>query len=239
MLLLTPLLSDYLILNMLLFVVLFLVGYLTQAIPGVTFGMQFTLLATVGTLGLNAQQPVTFQSIMDVYFGIILGLTLSALVQRLLWPVLPQWQLRDRVLELLRICGIILQSSPDQRPRWLHQRLALIPGEALNWIAVMNKSDCPPDEPQRLREYLQTLRRAAGHLLSSAGELFPLLPDQQAERGGEALRSLREIMSSELSSQSDLFQLRETSAPSRKSAGGRSRAGASMGRRAASLDPGE
>ncbi len=216
MLLLTPLLSDYLILNMLLFVVLFLVGYLTQAIPGVTFGMQFTLLATVGTLGLNAQQPVTFQSIMDVYFGIILGLTLSALVQRLLWPVLPQWQLRDRVLELLRICGIILQSSPDQRPRWLHQRLALIPGEALNWIAVMNKSDCPPDEPQRLREYLQTLRRAAGHLLSSAGELFPLLPDQQAERGGEALRSLREIMSSELSSQSDLFQLRETSAPTEK-----------------------
>ena len=117
--------------------------------------MQFTLLATVGTLGLNAQQPVTFQSIMDVYFGIILGLTLSALVQRLLWPVLPQWQMRDRVLELLRICGIILESPPDQRPRWLHQRLALIPGEALNWIAVMNKSDCPPDEPQRLREYLQ------------------------------------------------------------------------------------
>ena len=80
----------------------------------------------------------------------------------------------------------------------------------------MNKSDCPPDEPQRLREYLQTLRRAAGHLLSSAGQLLPLLPDQQAERGGEALRSLREIMSAELSSQSDLFQLRETSGPTKK-----------------------
>ena len=37
MLLLTPALSSYLILNMLLFVTLFLFGYLTQAIPGVTY----------------------------------------------------------------------------------------------------------------------------------------------------------------------------------------------------------
>ena len=37
MLFLTPALSDYLIFNMLLFVALFLFGYLTQAIPGVTF----------------------------------------------------------------------------------------------------------------------------------------------------------------------------------------------------------
>jgi uncharacterized membrane protein YccC len=216
MLFLTPALSDYLVFNMLLFVVLFLFGYLAQAIPGVTFGMQITLLATVGALGLNAQQPVTFQSIMGVYFGVVLGLILSALVQRLLWPVLPQWEIRDRVLELLRICRMILQFPPDQRPRWLHQRLALIPGEALNWIAVMNKSDCPPDEPPRLREYLQTLRRAAGHLLMSTGQLLPLLPDQQAEQGRMALQSLREIMTSELSSQSDLFQLRETSAPTKK-----------------------
>ena len=76
MLFLTPALSDYLIFNMLLFVALFLFGYLTQAIPGVTFGMQITLLATVGTLGLNAQQPVTFQSIMGVYFGIVAGVDL-------------------------------------------------------------------------------------------------------------------------------------------------------------------
>ena len=50
----------------------------------------------------------------------------------------------------------------------------------------------------------------------STGQLVPLLPDQQAEQGHIALRSLREIMSSELASQSDLFQLRETSAPTKK-----------------------
>ncbi|HEY5705413.1 MAG TPA: FUSC family protein [Terrimicrobiaceae bacterium] len=215
MLLLAPALSEYLILNMLLFVVLFLFGYLTQAVPGVTFGMQFALLATVGTLGLNAQQPVTFQSIMGVYFGIVVGLILSALVQRLLWPVLPQWEIRDRILELLRHCKTILELPPDQRPLWLHQRLALIPGETLNWIAVMNKPDCPPDEPPRLREYVKTLRRAAGHLLTSSGQLLPLLPAPQAEEGHKALRSLKEIMHSELSAQADLFSLRATSIPTR------------------------
>jgi uncharacterized membrane protein YccC len=213
MLFLTPALSSYLIFNMLLFVTLFLFGYLTQAVPGVTFAMQIALLATVGTLGLNAQQPVTFQSIMGVYFGVVLGLILSALVQRLLWPVLPQWEFRDRVIELLRLCRIILQFPPEQRPHWLHQRLALIPGEAAKWIAVMNKWDCPPDEPPRLREYVQTLRRAAGHLLMSTGQLIPQLPDQQAQEGRKALHSLREIMNYELSSQIDLFQLREAPAP--------------------------
>ena len=213
MLFLTPALSSYLILNMLLFVTLFLFGYLTQAVPGVTFTMQVVLLATVGTLGLNAQQPVTFQSIMGVYFGVVLGMVLSALVQRLLWPVLPQWQIRDRVVELLRLCRSILQFSPEQRPHWLHQRLALIPGEATNWIAVMNKWDCPADEPQRLRDYVQTLRRAAGHLLTSTGQLLPLLPDEQAREGREALHSLREVMNSELTSQIALFQQRAAPEP--------------------------
>ena len=55
MLFLTPALSSYLILNLLLFVTLFLFGYLTQAIPGVTFTMQIVLLGTVGALGLDAQ----------------------------------------------------------------------------------------------------------------------------------------------------------------------------------------
>ena len=215
MLLLTPALSSYLIFNMLLFVALFLFGYLTQAVPGITFTRQITLLATVGTLGLNPQQPVTFQSIMGVYLGVVLGLVLSALVQRLLWPVLPQWEIRDRVIELLGLCRTILQFPPEQRPYWLDQRLALIPGEATNWIAVMNKWDCPPGEPQRLREYIQTLRHAAGNLLMSTGQLIPLLPDQQADEGRKALHSLREIMNYELSVQIERFHLREIPTPAK------------------------
>jgi hypothetical protein len=212
MLFLTPALSSYLVFNMLLFVALFLFGYLTQAVPGVTYGMQITLLAVVGTVGLNAQRPVTFQSITGVYFGIILGLVLSSLVQRLLWPVLPQLEIRDRVLELLRLSRMILLLPPEERPPWLYQRLALVPLEAMKWLAVMNKPDCPPDEPERLREYIQTLRRAAGHLQMSTGQILPLLPDQQAEQGRKALHSLREIMNSELSSQIDLFRLKKTAA---------------------------
>ena len=215
LLILSPALSDYLVFNLLLFVAMFLFGYLSQAIPGVNFSMQVALLAIVGAIGLNAQRPVTFQSIIGIYIGILSGMLVSSLVQRLLWPVLPQWQMRDRILELLRLCRLLLEFPPDQRPLWLHQRLALIPGEAMTWIVVMNKPDCPEDEPSRLREYLRTLRRAAGHLLTSAGQLLPLLPAAQAEDGHKALLSLREVMSAELSSQADMFRLRETSTPTR------------------------
>ena len=44
LLILTPALSDYLVFNLLLFVAMFLFGYLSQAIPGVSFGMQIALL---------------------------------------------------------------------------------------------------------------------------------------------------------------------------------------------------
>ena len=89
LLILSPALSDYLVFNLLLFVAMFLFGYLSQAIPGVNFSMQVALLAIVGAIGLNAQRPVTFQSIIGIYIGILSGMLLSSLVQRLLWPVLP------------------------------------------------------------------------------------------------------------------------------------------------------
>ena len=92
LLILSPALSDYLVFNLLLFVAMFLFGYLSQAIPGVNFSMQVALLAIVGAIGLNAQRPVTFQSIIGIYIGILSGMLVSSLVQRLLWPVLPQWQ---------------------------------------------------------------------------------------------------------------------------------------------------
>ena len=58
----------------------------------------------------------------------------------------PSIEIRDRVVELLRLSSVILKSPPEQRPTWIHQRLALIPTEAMKWIAVMDKPDCPPDE---------------------------------------------------------------------------------------------
>ena len=51
LLILAPALSDYLVLNLLLFVAMFLFGYLSQPVPGVNFGMQVALFAIVGTIG--------------------------------------------------------------------------------------------------------------------------------------------------------------------------------------------
>lgn len=89
LLLLTPVMVSYAAFNTLLFATLFLFGFLSQGIPGITFGMQTALLGTIGAVGLNAQDPVSFQDIVGIYFGIVAGLLLSAVIQRLMWPCFP------------------------------------------------------------------------------------------------------------------------------------------------------
>ena len=171
---------------------------------------------------------------MGVYFGIIVGLILSALVQRLFWPVLPQWEMRDRVLELLRLCRTILQVPPDQRPAWLHQRLALIPVEASNWIAVMNKSDCPPDEPSGFGQTFRLCdaRRAIFWCLRSTAS-SPA--GQQAEKGGDALRALPEVMKFELFAEQPFSARRDSSSVEQNARGSLGR-DAAMGRKLAFVD---
>jgi uncharacterized membrane protein YccC len=186
MLLLTPWLSEYLVLNTLLFSALFLYGFLSFGIPGLNFGMQVALLGIIGTVGLNAQQPVDFQAIIGVYFGIMLGIAISALIQRLLWPVLPQWQLRDRLLEWITHCQKLTASPETPFESWRYVRLALLPGEVHAWIAVMNKTDCPPAEGIQLRRTAESLGRLASYLRGCGKGMEELLlpEDRQAVRDG-------------------------------------------------------
>ncbi len=190
-LLLSPWLSDYLALNTLLFSALFLYGFLSFGIPGLNFGMQVALLAIIGTVGLNAQQPVGFQDIIGVYFGIMLGIVVSALIQRLLWPVLPQWQLRDRLLEWIGHCQKLTTQPETPFENWRYVRLALLPGEVHAWISVMNKTDCPPEERAQLRHAADTLGRLASYLRGSGRSMEDLLPPENKPTISAALISLK------------------------------------------------
>ena len=183
MLLLTPVMVSYAAFNTLLFATLFLFGFLSQGIPGITFGMQTALLGTVGTVGLNAQDPVSFQSIVGIYFGIVTGLLVSAIIQRLMWPVLPQWEMKDRFVEWMRHCRALLHESPSAVPAWRRARLALLPAEVSAWIGVMNKPDCPPGEQEQLHEFAKAMRRLAGDLAACCGRLDALLPTEFAKEG--------------------------------------------------------
>jgi uncharacterized membrane protein YccC len=201
MLLLTPLLSNYAILNLWLFVTLFVFGYLTSTVPGMNFAMQFALLMIVGTLGLNPQYPVTVQQILNVPLGLSIGILISAVVQRLFWPVLPQFELRDGFRELLGHCRVILRQGVGRDTFWRGSRIALLPVEITNWLRTLTTPDCPKDEPPRLQAYLESLQRTACAIMACTQRIRPLIPASSLKEGDRALAALEDAIDTEIASQ--------------------------------------
>lgn len=194
----SPLLSSYAVMNVVLFTWLFGWGYLSYTTHGMTIPMQVGMLGIVGILSLNGQQPVPFQSIANFFFGIAGSTILAAVVQRVVWPSLPQWEMRDRFSDLLLICRMLVREGPDKIPLWKKVRMALIPGEISQRVAVLIEPICPPGEPLRLTEYLHTLQRIGSHLVVTAGKLDPLLPPDHSERGKALIRQFEHTLSEHL-----------------------------------------
>lgn len=185
-----PMLSSYAVMNIILFTWLFVWGFLSYSVRGMTIPMQLGMLASVGILSLNGQEPIPFQAVVDFCLGLVLSQILAAVIQRVLWPSLPQWELRDRFIEYLQNCRLILEKGPDQLEFWKKVRLALIPGEALQRIGVLREPICPAGEPAELASYLGALQRIGNHLVVTVGKLAPLLP---AEHSAEGLALIREM----------------------------------------------
>jgi hypothetical protein len=91
LLLTTPFLANYAVMNLALFLVLFAIGFLTARIPGTTFWTEFACLTTSAFVGLNPQESVASQTVLDTFIGLAFGMWIAALVGRLLWPILPQY----------------------------------------------------------------------------------------------------------------------------------------------------
>lgn len=178
-----PLLSSYAVMNTIIFVWLFVWGYLTFTTRGMTIPMQLAMLMIVGILGLNGQEAISFQAIVDFFFGLAFSLVLAAVIQRLIWPSLPQWELRDRFLELIRLCRRVLEEGPESIPLWQKTRIALIPGEAGLRISRLTAPVVPAGERELLGNYLTLLRRVGGQLAVAVGRIAPLLPAEHAEQG--------------------------------------------------------
>lgn len=178
-----PLLSSYAVMNTIIFVWLFVWGYLSFSTRGMTIPMQLAMLMIVGILGLNGQEAISFQAIVDFFFGLAFSLVLASLIQRLIWPSLPQWELRDRFLELLGLCRRVLDEGPQGLPLWQKTRIALIPGEAGLRISRLTAPVVPAGERELLGDYLNMLRRVGGQLAIAVGRITPLLPAEHAEQG--------------------------------------------------------
>lgn len=202
LLLVSPMLASYAALNVILFVWLFLWGTLTDKNQGFTIPMQFSLLCAVGLLGLNGQQPVSFQAIADLFFGLSLALILAGVIGRTIMPTLPQWDLRDRILELITLCRELLSGTSDGLPLWKRTRLSLLPGECALRIQLLSKSRTPASQTDLLSRYVSLLARTGQDLLAGAKDFPAAFPKAHADQGSKILNQIRES-SLQLLSQQD------------------------------------
>jgi len=164
-----PMMSSYAVLNILLGTSLFFTGYLLEKGVIRSFATLVSLLMCVILVGLNAQRPVGFQDIAGPVMCLVLAATLSALMRRLIWPALPQNELRDRLSELL---GLLEEtaSSPDRSlPIPERARVALAAADAQVLVGVLEGKTLTREEAEQLRTYIHCLARLGGHLMFSTG----------------------------------------------------------------------
>ena len=202
----TPMMSSYAVMNILLFTSMFLWGYLTYKTRGMTIPMQLGLLSIVGVLGLNAQKPVQFQAIVDLFFGIVLALLLSAVIQRLIWPSLPQFEIRDRFWEFIRICQKILAEGPAALALWQRVRMTMIPSEISQRTMNLSPPIAPPGEKDRISAYMATLQFCGSHMLAVIGNLHSLLPPQFAGEANRLTTRIEELWKVHLDAHTESFR---------------------------------
>jgi len=164
-----PLMSSYAVMNTLLALQLFLTGYLLEKGVFTSFHTLFSLLMAVILVGLNAQQAVGFQQVAGPVIGLALALTLSALLQRLIWPALPQTALKADLARLLALLRETALHPARPVPVPSRASVALCAAEALAAVDVLDQVTIPRALADRLREYIHMVARLGGHLMFIAG----------------------------------------------------------------------
>jgi p-hydroxybenzoic acid efflux pump subunit AaeB len=144
----TPALASYTAMNLVLFLLLFVTGFFTATLPGVTFWTEFTFLATSTFVALNPQVPVPPITIIDSFVGTMVGLWIATVVSRLLWPLLPQKVLRDSLSALFAQTKDLLGGALN-REKVLTQ-LTNLPVEAMGAVSQIQIAGCSEEERTNL-----------------------------------------------------------------------------------------
>jgi len=182
----TPFLADYAVMNVALFLILFTLGFLTARIAGINFWIQLAYITISAFVGLNPQEPVASQTIIDTFLGLSFGMFIGTVLGRLLWPVLPQRVLRDNLLAVLAQIKALLNGDPHREK--IQTQLAMLPIEALQAARRIRVAGCSEEERAKLVALvraLQTLITRISHLLSRR-DMLPEIIEQilkpQSER---------------------------------------------------------
>jgi hypothetical protein len=175
--LISPALSNYSVMNLFLFAQLFAFGYYSASVRGQSLHLNAAMFFVVATVGLDAEKPVAVETVFGSYFGVVLPIFIAAIVGRLFWPILPESELRKRLIEFFSICSSFLAKPPGHGDEALSSRLTLIPIEAVNWVRGLQGRNCPETEVEKLLTLTVTMRRLALHLSSRARRERPALPE--------------------------------------------------------------
>lgn len=163
-LLTTPLLASYGVMNVVLGTMLFLFGYFTATYAGWSRVSRMGFFFILSWLGLDAQSPVGFQSILTSYLQVVLGLWFAAFVDRLWWPILPQWEVCSRLEKFFRHgANYIRNPASSERHRWL-QQMGLLSNEAAGWTRQLEAPEFPVGEAERWEHVLFAIRLATYRL---------------------------------------------------------------------------
>ncbi len=169
----SPLLASYSVLNIVLATWLFLLGYWIHGRGGITVPVQISLLTLISVLALNGQKPVSFEGIAGLFFGLSNALVISAVAQRLFWPVLPQQQLQRGLATHLRTAAACVANGVDHLRLWQHTKLGLFPSQARVYLRTMRGPAFIPEQVNLLSGHILTLQQLVGEIGLCAGRLQP------------------------------------------------------------------
>jgi uncharacterized membrane protein YccC len=174
----TPFLASYAIMNLVLFLVLFAVGFLTAGISVFSFFGIFAWLTIEEFVGLNPQEPVWSQTIIDNFLGLGFGIWIATIVNRILWPILPQRVLRDSLLALCTRINALL--SGDLHREKILTQLANLMVEAQAAVRQIRIAGCSESERRKLGALIHTLQMLVSRInqLVSRQNLLPQVTEQ-------------------------------------------------------------
>jgi p-hydroxybenzoic acid efflux pump subunit AaeB len=168
----TPFLASYLVMNLTLFVAVFIFGFMTFRTPGFSFWAIVTILSTSVFVGLNAQVPVESSTIIDSVLGLITGMAMATVIGRLIWPLLPQRLLRDDLVEFFGQLKAL--SNPKLPMKKIQTRLALLPIEALQAAKGIRLPGFTGEEQRQIELLIRALSGLAARRTALARRRFEL-----------------------------------------------------------------
>jgi uncharacterized membrane protein YccC len=182
-----PFLADCAVMNLVLFLILFVFGFLTARSPGINSWMLVGFLTISVFVGLNPQVPVASRTIIDTFLGLMTGIGIGTVVGRLLWPTLPQRVLRDNLLAVVAQIRALLNGDPHREK--IQTQLAMLPVEALQAARQIRIAGCAEEERAKLVALvraLRTLKTRVSQLLSRR-DMLPEITEQMLRPQFESL----------------------------------------------------